>query len=462
MKLWKKISIICSIVLVVIVATCSTLLLLQSKNSILEITYQQARDKQRNLVSSFSHMASYYANENDHPVASESLIRYCFTRFADSSSVLLSGSDELYSELKIGPDEYLSLSNDREQQQFAGEIEGRNMLIVGSSVTIKQNNYSVYVVEDISTVYNDIADMIWRFTIISIVCIVVGVAIISLLVRHSMQSLTSLSKTAKRIAAGDYAERATVIEHNEVGTLAEDLNAMAAAVESHVEKLTETVERQRLFIGGVTHEFKTPLTTIILNADTLQNTYIDEEEMEMSVAYIRRQCEWLERMTQKLLKLITLKQDIKLKPTSVPQLFIGVEQSVAETLRQRGISLMSDCKIDTLSMDADLMQSVLINLIDNASKASAPGQIVTMRAYGNVIEVSDNGIGIPESEVARITEPFYVVDKSRSKKRGGMGIGLALVKEIVTAHGTDLNMESKVGNGTTVRIQFTSSQYHEA
>ena len=238
MKLWKKISIICSIVLVVIVATCSTLLLLQSKNSILEITYQQARDKQRNLVSSFSHMASYYANENDHPVASESLIRYCFTRFADSSSVLLSGSDELYSELKIGPDEYLSLSNDREQQQFAGEIEGRNMLIVGSSVTIKQNNYSVYVVEDISTVYNDIADMIWRFTIISIVCIVVGVAIISLLVRHSMQSLTSLSKTAKRIAAGDYAERATVIEHNEVGTLAEDLNAMAAAVESHVEKLT--------------------------------------------------------------------------------------------------------------------------------------------------------------------------------------------------------------------------------
>ena len=326
----------------------------------------------------------------------------------------------------------------------------------------QQNNYSVYVVEDISTVYNDIADMIWRFTIISIVCIVVGVAIISLLVRHSMQSLTSLSKTAKRIAAGDYAERATVIEHNEVGTLAEDLNAMAAAVESHVEKLTETVERQRLFIGGVTHEFKTPLTTIILNADTLQNTYIDEEEMEMSVAYIRRQCEWLERMTQKLLKLITLKQDIKLKPTSVPQLFIGVEQSVAETLRQRGISLMSDCKIDTLSMDADLMQSVLINLIDNASKASAPGQIVTMRAYGNVIEVSDNGIGIPESEVARITEPFYVVDKSRSKKRGGMGIGLALVKEIVTAHGADLNMESKVGNGTTVRIQFTSSQYHEA
>lgn len=454
MKLWKKISIICSIVLVVIVATCSTLLLLQSKNSILEITYQQARDKQRNLVSSFSHMASYYANENDHPVASESLIRYCFTRFANSSSVLLSGSDELYSELKIGPDEYLSLSNDREQQQFAGEIEGRNMLIVGSSVTIKQNNYSVYVVEDISTVYNDIADMIWRFTIISIVCIVVGVAIISLLVRHSMQSLTSLSKTAKRIAAGDYAERATVIEHNEVGTLAEDLNAMAAAVESHVEKLTETAERQRLFISGVTHEFKTPLTTVILNADTLQNAYMDEKERQTALSYIERQCKWLERMTQKLLKLITLKQDIELKPSSVPQLFERVEESMAETLRQRDTRLISECKLNTLSMDADLMQSVLINLVDNASKASAPGQAVTMRAYDDVIEVSDNGIGIPESELARITEPFYVVDKSRSKKLGGSGLGLALVKEIVNAHGAALEIESSVGVGTTIRVRF--------
>lgn len=459
MKLWKKISIICSIVLVVVVATCSMLLLLQSKNSILEITYQQARHKQRNLVSSFSQMASYYANENDHPVTGESLIRYCFTRFADSFSVLLSNSDELYSEVKIAPDKYLPLANDSEQQQFAGEVEGRNILIIGSSVTIKQNNYSVYVVEDISTIYNDIADMIWRFTIISIVGIAVGIIIISLLVRRSMQPLTSLSKTAKRIAAGDYAERAAVIEHNEVGALAEDFNTMAASIESHVEKLTETAKRQRLFIGGVTHEFKSPLTTIILNADTLQNAYMDEEERRAALSYIERQCKWLERMTQKLLKLITLKQNIKLQPSSVPKLFERVEESVTETLRQRDTRLISECKLNTLSMDADLMQSVLINLVDNASKASTPGQIVTMRAYCNVIEVADCGCGIPESEIAHITEPFYMVDKSRSKKYGGTGLGLALAKEIVRAHGANLSIESKVGNGTTVRIQFVGCQY---
>ena len=209
-----------------------------------------------------------------------------------------------------------------------------------------------------------------------------------------------------------------------------------------------------MFIGGVTHEFKTPLTTVILNADTLQNAYMDEEERQTALSYIERQCKWLERMTQKLLKLITLKQDIELKPSSVPQLFERVEESMAETLRQRDTRLISECKLNTLSMDADLMQSVLINLVDNASKASAPGQAVTMRAYDDVIEVSDNGIGIPESELARITEPFYVVDKSRSKKLGGSGLGLALVKEIVNAHGAALEIESSVGVGTTIRVRF--------
>ena len=296
--------------------------------------------------------------------------------------------------------------------------------------------------------------MVWRFALIGGVGILLGFVLIGLLVRRSMQPLAVLKTAAGRIAAGGYGERATVLSKDEVGALANDFNSMAEAVENHIGDLTETAERQRLFISGVTHEFKTPLTTVILNADTLQNAYMDEEERQTALSYIERQCKWLERMTQKLLKLITLKQDIELKPSSVPQLFERVEESMAETLRQRDTRLISECKLNTLSMDADLMQSVLINLVDNASKASAPGQAVTMRAYDDVIEVSDNGIGIQESELARITEPFYVVDKSRSKKLGGSGLGLALVKEIISAHGAELMIESSVGIGTTIRVQF--------
>lgn len=452
MKLWQKVSLICSAVLTSIVLLMGGLLLREAEQSILDLTYQQSSDKQRNLSASFSEMSNYYLEETDSAPVEYSLVKYCFSRFADSTCVLMKGSETLYSNVAVDMSRYTIKGYDAEQ--FEEGIGGRQILITGSNVNVRNERYAVYVVEDITGVYESITRMVWRFALIGGVGILLGFVLIGLLVRRSMQPLAVLKTAAGRIAAGGYGERATVLSKDEVRALANDFNRMAEAVENHIGDLTETAERQRLFISGVTHEFKTPLTTVILNADTLQNAYMDEKERQTALSYIERQCKWLERMTQKLLKLITLKQDIELKPSSVPQLFERVEESMAETLRQRDTRLISECKLNTLSMDADLMQSVLINLVDNASKASAPGQAVTMRAYDDVIEVSDNGIGIQESELARITEPFYVVDKSRSKKLGGSGLGLALVKEIISAHGAELEIDSSVGVGTTIRVRF--------
>jgi two-component system phosphate regulon sensor histidine kinase PhoR len=197
---------------------------------------------------------------------------------------------------------------------------------------------------------------------------------------------------------------------------------------------------------------------MILNADTLQNAYMDETEMKTSVAYIQRQCQWLERLTQKLLKLITLKGQLRREDTALLPLFERVRESMAETLEQRGTPVCIECDTESLELDADLMQSVIVNLIDNASKASKQGQSVRLAAHGDTIEVSDRGCGIPADELERITEPFYMVDKSRSKQYGGSGLGLALVKEIVTAHGASLYIESELGIGTTVIIRFNSSK----
>ena len=452
MKLQRKISLICSAVLVVIVLLMGGLLLLDAKQSIMDLTYQQSSDKQRSLTASFSTMANYYLEGKDSETVEYSLVKYCFSRFADSSCSLLKENEALYSftELNLGAYPISSY----EIQQFEENFAGRNYLITGGNVGIQNETYTVYVVEDITDVYGNVTRMIWRFILIGIIGILVGFMVTGLLVRRSLKPLTKLKSAAGRIAAGNYDERIEVLSHDEIGSLAADFNCMVEAVENHIDELTKTAERQRLFIGGVTHEFKTPLTTIILNADTLQNANLSEDETQTALFYIRRQCKWLEHMIQKLLKLVTLKQDIEIKKASVYRLFSSVEESTAETLRQRGICLVTDCKTDVLNIDADLVQSVLINLVDNASKASAPGQTVTMCAYDNVIEVSDCGTGIPQSEIDRIMEPFYVVDKSRSKKMGGNGLGLALVKEIICAHDANLTIESTMGVGTTFRIAF--------
>lgn len=453
MKLWQKISLVCVCVLIGIVTVCCTLLLLQSKNSILNLTVKQAEEKQRTLETSFSQMFSYYGDKNDSPVTEYSLAVYCFSQFADNTSVFIMDGETVYSNINLLPETILPITG-HEQQTYLGQTDGRHILIVGSSTVVNDKEAMIYVVEDVSSVYRDITRMAWRFIAICAAGTIAGAVLIILLVRRATKPLNILSETTKRISGGEYARRAEVASHDEVGSLAADFNTMADAVETHIAELTETADRQRLFIGGVTHEFKTPLATMLIHSDTLLNAKVDRRQTEVSLGHINNQCRWLERMTQKLLRLITLKEDIRPCETNVSGLFDDVAESVAGIIKERMTPLKIECETDTLMVDADLMRSALINLVDNASKASEAGQAVILRAYSRTIEVSDSGKGIPKNEIARITEPFYMIDPSRNKKKGGSGLGLALVAEIVRAHGAALSIKSEVGKGTVIKIIF--------
>ena len=456
MKLWQKISLVCVCVLIGIVTVCCTLLLIQSKNGVLNLTVKQAEEKQRTLETSFSQMFSYYGDKNDSPVTEYSLAVYCFSQFADNTSVLIMDGETVYSNINLLPETILPVTG-HEQQTYLGETDGRHILIVGSSTVANDKEAMIYVVEDVSSIYNDITRMAWRFIAICATGTLAGAILIILLVRKATKPLHVLSETTKRISGGEYARRAEIASHDEIGSLAADFNAMADAVETHIAELTETADRQRLFIGGVTHEFKTPLATMLIHSDTLLNAKVDRRQTEISLRHINNQCRWLERMTQKLLRLITLKEDIRPCETNVSELFDDVVESTAKTMQERMTPLKIECETDTLMVDADLIRSALINLVDNASKASDAGQAVILRAYGRTIEVSDSGKGIPENEIARVTEPFYMIDPSRNRKKGGSGLGLALVAEIVRAHGAALSITSEVGKGTVVKIIFSEN-----
>ena len=460
MKLRKKISLLCSLVLVLVMGVCTAVLTTQARDRILNLTYQNAEQKQQALVQSFSNMLLYYHEEQDSAAATRSLIKYCFTQYADSEAALIISDETVYSALTLDPGEYLTPEDGGTLQRYTGTIDGRELLIVGSSERLPysiahgtdESICTVYIVQDITPVYGQIRTLVLQFAVIGTVCIGLGLLLISLIVRRALHPLQELQNAAAHIAAGSYEERVTVSSADEVGALAHDFNAMAESVEQRIAELTETAERQRLFIGGVTHEFKTPLTALLLNADSLQNTYLDEEERSDAIARIENQTRWLERLVQKLLKLITLEQTPELKTSSVPELLECVRESTADALQKRGVTLQTESLTESLNMDADLMQSVLVNLVDNACKASNPGQTVRLTADASGFTVQDHGCGIPNEEIERVTEPFYMVDRSRSKKQGGMGLGLALVKEIVQAHGGRLEIESAVGEGTTVRV----------
>ena len=148
--------------------------------------------------------------------------------------------------------------------------------------------------------------------------------------------------------------------------------------------------------------------------------------------------------------LVLLQGEISLREESVAQLLEAVKESTADKLEKQNMKLCLNCEMDTLPMDFDLMRSAL----ENARKASRDGQTIYLCAKNNTIEVRDFGQGIPAKELPRITEPFYMVDKSRSKKQGGAGLGLAIVQRIASAHGAALTAESIPGEFTLIKIVF--------
>ena len=454
MKLWLKISLICIAVLLLVVGLCSALLILISKNNILQLTQNSALAEQASLQASFKGMVGYYGKDDMTPLAKRSLAKYWFSQLASSTSVLTENDDTVYSSLSIRPQELLPLTQTGGQQYYIGETDGVNVLIVGSQVSILSENYSIYTVNDITYVYDSVNRMIIEFGAISLLCIVVGMALIILLVRYAIRPLKTLGVSARRIAKGEYSERAQINKADEIGVLAQDFNIMAEAVQSHINELNENAHRQNLFIGGLTHEFKTPLTSVIGHSETLLFTKMPEDIVENSLAHILEQCKRLERLTQKMLRLITLQEDIELREESVSDLLDSVKSSVDEGLKQRHMNLQAFCDVDTLPMDFDLMQSLLINLVDNAAKASQEGQTIELRAHGSTITVRDHGAGIPKDELSHIFEPFYRVDKSRSRQSGGAGLGLAVVQRIAQAHGAQITVDSIPGEGTTVNVIF--------
>ena len=121
-------------------------------------------------------------------------------------------------------------------------------------------------------------------------------------------------------------------------------------------------------------------------------------------------------------------------------------------MEKYGTSLEIACNGDILSVDKDLMCIALVNLVENSAKASEPGQTIQIRASETGFTVTDHGQGIPEKDLQRVTDPFYMGDPSRSKANGGFGLGLALVREIAAVHGGTLALKSSVGEGTTVEI----------
>ncbi len=455
MRLRYKISIACAIVLACAIGISSLVVIADARNSMIEVARDYAVNEQSGVINSIEFFCDQYEREGSGSYTSEySLLLYAFRLYTDDRSVLRDQDKILFSRSTIGisDDAYSALQEDT--AVYEEYSENKKLLIVKSSIHINKNVYQIYTINDVSKIYNTADHMAFRYLGICFLSLIIGSALIIVIVRRNVKPLETLSAATKRIIQGHYSDKVTVDGNDEIAVLAADFNEMINSIRQKIDELHKVNIQQEMFINNISHELKTPIASIMLNVEALQNRRLSNEDTRRSLDRIYSQMQWVETISQRLIALLLAKKTIERKTEKIKPLVIDVVNSMIGLLEEKGLSLVWSCSIATLEINYDLIKSALINIVDNAQKASSYGAKIWIDAHDNIIEVIDQGIGISKQDLEHITEPFYMVDKSRCSSNNSVGLGLALVKAIMDAHDGTLEITSHIGTGTTVFMRF--------
>ena len=225
---------------------------------------------------------------------------------------------------------------------------------------------------------------------------------------------------------------------------------------------------QKEFVANVSHELKTPLTSIKSYAETLLSGNVDDEKTAIEfLQVIESETDRMSDLVKDLLQLSSLDMKrtvLNFKKHSIPDLINGAVEKVIVAADEKNHIITKKIVYNGKAVfDFEKIQRVLINLLMNAVKYTDPGGeiiISSLKDQSNIqIVVEDNGMGIPEKDLPRIFDRFYRVDKARSRKMGGTGLGLAIAKEIVRAHSGDIRINSAAEKGTEVVIEIPLNSY---
>jgi signal transduction histidine kinase len=267
--------------------------------------------------------------------------------------------------------------------------------------------------------------------------------------------LKEMRAFARKISNGDYLARVDIKTQDEIGGLADSLNYMA-------DRLNDIENMRKTLVQNVSHDLRTPLSSIKGYLELISDSDFDEEEKEHSIEIIRKEVERMEKMVVELSMLSTI--DSKKYKLDIKK--IDINAVVNETLdlfkvevEKHGLKLKESIQQNPIYINGDALKikEILGNLINNSIKFTPSGFISVMTSstkMSAVVTIEDNGIGINENDLPHVFERFYRGEKSRASNSGGLGIGLTIVRELIYAQNGKIEIESPNHNGTKVTITF--------
>jgi two-component system OmpR family sensor kinase len=319
-------------------------------------------------------------------------------------------------------------------------------------------------VVQVSTMTGHLTELLIRqlftFLFLSLIAMLFGLFAFLPVLRRTLDPLSNMVDTAGQINAGNLASRFPTKQGQvEIDRLAESFNGMLERLEASFEAEQETKEQMRRFISDASHELRTPLTSIRGFLEVLLRGAADQpEQLHKALNSMHGESVRLTKLVHDLLLLSKLDRTphIELKEGRLNTVIRDMEPQLHILAGGRKLDLNIEPDIKC-SFDTDKMKQVVLNLFHNAVQHTDPekGQIrvsLGKKENGVHLTVQDNGPGISESHLPHVFDRFYRSDSSRTRKYGGAGLGLAITKSIVNAHGGTISVESKEGEGCTFHI----------
>jgi signal transduction histidine kinase len=269
-----------------------------------------------------------------------------------------------------------------------------------------------------------------------------------------------MQKATCKIAGGIYDQRLSIPGKDEFHDLAESFNQMASNIQEKINELDKNARNKQRLIDNLAHELRTPLTAIRGYAEYLHSANTNEQNRIKAAGYIVSEVDRMQNLAFKLLDLALVKNSkLNVQKINPMELFNEVKSILESKLNEKNIKMDIRSSFTKLNCDHVLLQSLFTNLLDNAIKASPDNSAIQLSAYVDtnpILEVRDWGCGIEEEQASLVCEPFYRIDKARSRSSGGVGLGLSLCLEIAHLHQAELRINSQPGKGTTVQVVFTT------
>ena len=348
------------------------------------------------------------------------------------------------------------------QMNFTGEAVD-NLITVYYPI-IKNGQYKGYVAlaSPMSRIQTEVRELRNSMFIAFGAAIIIGIMMSFVFANYQTRRINKLRKATHKISEGDFDVKLPVESRDEFDDLMKDFNNMAHSLRESEREVERQENVRRQFMMDVAHEMRTPLTTMNGLLDGLKYNMVPESRRGRSLELISSE-------TQRLIRLVNENLDYeKIRSNQIVLVQhrfagIGAIQTVVEQMQElakvKNNTLRYECDKDfSVFADYDRFVQILVNITKNANQFTDNGEIV-VKAWNEgkkaIVEISDTGIGINESEIKEIWERFYKADVSRkSTKYGESGLGLAIVKSLVDSHRGKISVKSEVGKGTTFRVVF--------